>query len=90
MAGGFVHVHRVPERDGSNDEVERHGTLLLGRVRSIMNAPLRVGKDGPGQRVTRFPLVKARVAIHAQVGVLDLVEHEGRSFDPTDFTQSEV
>ena len=40
VVGSFVHVDRVPERDGGDDEVERHGAFLLGRVRAIMNAPL--------------------------------------------------
>lgn len=40
MAGGFIHVDRVPERDGGDDEVERHGTFLLGRVRAIVDTPL--------------------------------------------------
>ena len=40
VAGRFVHVGRVPERDGGDDEVERHGPLLLGGVRAIMNTPL--------------------------------------------------
>lgn len=40
VAGRFVHVDRVPERDGGDDEVERHGPFLLSRVRTIMNAPL--------------------------------------------------
>lgn len=29
VAGRFVHVDRVPERDSCNDEVERHGPFLL-------------------------------------------------------------
>ena len=49
MAGCFVHVNCVPKRDGGNDAVERHCPFLLSRVGAIMNAPLRVGKDGPGQ-----------------------------------------
>ena len=49
-----------------------------------------MSKYGLGQRVTRFTLVETCVAFHAQVGVLDPVEHEERTFDPTDFTQSEV
>lgn len=36
----LVHVDRVPKRDGGDDEVERHGPFLLGRVGAIMNAPL--------------------------------------------------
>ena len=40
VASRFVHVDCVPERDSCNDEIERHGPFLLGRVRSIMNAPL--------------------------------------------------
>ncbi len=40
VAGGLVHVDRIPERDGGDDEVERHGPLLLGGIRAIMNAPL--------------------------------------------------
>ena len=40
VVGGLVHVDRVPERDGGDDEVERHGPLLLGGIRAIMNAPL--------------------------------------------------
>ena len=40
VAGCFIHVDRVPERDGGDDEIERHGPLLLGGVRAIMNAPL--------------------------------------------------
>jgi hypothetical protein len=40
VAGSFIHVDCVPERDGGDDEIERHGPLLLGGVRAIMNAPL--------------------------------------------------
>ena len=40
VVGGFVHVDRVPERDGGADAVERHGPFLLSRVRAIMDAPL--------------------------------------------------
>ncbi len=90
MAGRFVHVDRVPERDGGDDEVERHGPFLLGGVGAIMNASLRVGKYGPGQRVSRFALVEACMAFHAQVGVFDPVEHEERALDPADFTQGKV
>lgn len=32
VASGLVHVDRVPERDGGDDEVERHGSFLLGRI----------------------------------------------------------
>lgn len=49
-----------------------------------------MGKDGPGQRVARFTFVQARVAFHAQISVLDPVEHEKRAFDPADFTQGKV
>jgi len=63
VAGRSVHIDRVPERDGSNGEVECHGAFLLCRVRAIMNAPLRVGKDGFRQRVARFTLVQARIAL---------------------------
>jgi hypothetical protein len=40
VTGRFVHVDRVPERDGSDHEVERHGAFLLGGIRAIMNASL--------------------------------------------------
>ena len=40
MAGSFFHVDRVPECDGGDDQVERHGAFLLGSVRTIMNAVL--------------------------------------------------
>ena len=40
VSGGLVHVGRILERDGGDHEVERHGPLLLGGIRAIMNAPL--------------------------------------------------
>lgn len=40
--------------------------------------------------MSRFTLVEACVAFHAQVGVFDPVEHEERALDPADFTQGKV
>jgi hypothetical protein len=44
MAGSLVHVSRVPEGDGGNDEIERHGAFLLGGIRAIADPWVRPNK----------------------------------------------
>ena len=44
----LVHIERIPEHDGCDNHVEGHGTLLLGRVRSIINPTLGMCEQGFG------------------------------------------
>ena len=74
----LVHVERVPEYDGSDDEVESHGVFLVRGIRSIIDAALRMGEYGTSERVTGCILVEAGLTFHAAVTVFDPVEHEQR------------
>ena len=90
MTCRFVHIHRVPVYNRSNDKVERHGPFLLRIWRSVINVPLRMGKNGFCQSVAGFAFIQARLAFLTQLRVFYPVQHEQSALNSADFTKGQV
>ena len=90
MVGSLVHVKRVPASIGSNDEFESHDPLLLRFMGANVDASLGIREHGLGQGMPGFALGEASLTFHPKLGVLDPVQHEEGSLDPTDFAKREI
>ncbi len=87
MHAGGLQVGRVPQNDGTGDEVERTRTMTLRLQRVVANTADAMEEDGVFQRIFCFPLVKFSGGAATLFGLLDPVEHEQCTFDAPNFAQ---
>ncbi len=74
MRSGGLQVGRIPQDDGTGDEVERACAMALGLQRMIADAADAMEEDGAFQRIFCFPLVEFAGGAATLFGLLDPVE----------------
>ena len=67
-----------------------HDALLLSVLCPVANSALGMGEHRARQRVPCLALAQARLTLHAQLRILDPVEHEQRALDVSDFAERGV
>ena len=83
-------VHRVPEDDGRNDQVEPACAVTLVLEASVAQVALPVEEDGTSEGVPGLALVEANLDTSAQLRVLHPLQHEERALDAADFAKRRV
>ena len=82
LAGGaqmrecICQVGRVPVDDRGDDKIQAGGPELLCLCAALGDPSLAKRANHLGQRMSLFTLVQAGVAVLAQIGAFEPVEHE--------------
>lgn len=76
MHPGGLQVGRVPQDDGTGDEVQRARPMALGLQRMIADTADAMEEDGAFQGIFRFSLVEFAGGAATLFGLLDPVERE--------------
>lgn len=87
MHPGGLQVGRVPQDDGTGDEVQRARPMALGLQRMIADTADAMEEDGAFQGIFRFSLVEFAGGAATLFGLLDPVEREQGTLDATDLAQ---
>ena len=74
----FSQIHRVPENNGRDHQIESLCASLLLRMRTILDAPVPIEKDGAGQRIAGFSFVQPNLDPSAQFYALQPFQRKER------------
>jgi hypothetical protein len=90
MHPGGLQVGRVPQDDGTGDEVQRARPMALGLQRMIADTADAMEEDGAFQGIFRFSLVEFAGGAATLFGLLDPVEREQGTLDATDLASPQA
>ncbi len=75
------HIDRIPQHDGSSDEVQTTGSIALLLKAAVTNLTQAIEEYRSGQGITRLTLVQLRMNAATQLNILQPIQYEQRSFD---------
>lgn len=84
---GALQVDGIPQDDGSAEQIESTGPVTLIFKGSIAHFSQAMKENGSCQGVSCFSFIEADMNAPPQFGVLKPLQHEKRSFEPTEFAQ---
>jgi hypothetical protein len=81
-------VHRVPEHDGGDDEIQSSGAHPLIIERAVVHEAAAVEAHRAAERVLRLTLIQGDGDSAAELRALQALEHEECAVDPTEFAEA--
>ncbi len=85
----FVEMGGIPVNDDGGEQVEPGHAAVLALARAVADFALAPDAECVLERVMSLALVQAGVGSALHIGVEQPVDDEERSFDPSDFAESD-